>query len=267
MAAIVVGEGNDMNPDDELLVNRLQLELLRAVAHDLENGLQGLMARSEHLAREAARKQPDLKRVNASAADILEMAQMLREMVRNLRTEPLARSDRSVNLVDVARSVVQLLSRRAASRNVRIEVEAPADDAALTTISSDVLMRQVVYNLLDNAIKYSAGSHSAPSHVRLILRRSADTAEIEVQNQGFAIPPDEVDHFFEVGFRGRSALANVPAGVGLGLWMSKRILGQQGGTLEISSHRSGKGDDALFRAVARLPIGPPNPAMEPTARS
>ena len=92
-------------------------------------------------------------------------------------------------------------------------------------------IRQVLQNLLSNAAKYSP--HSSPIEVRAY--READTVRIDVIDQGFGIHPDDLDRVFEKFGRGRTPEGERIGGVGLGLYLSRRIVQAHGSDLIVRS--------------------------------
>ncbi|MCG8459599.1 MAG: ATP-binding protein, partial [Holophagales bacterium] len=82
------------------------------------------------------------------------------------------------------------------------------------------LLRQVVTNLLDNAIKYSS------PHSLIFIRsgRKKNGAFLEIMNRGLWIRHDASRKLFDRGYRAPGAKALVPHGTGLGLWLVREIL-------------------------------------------
>jgi signal transduction histidine kinase len=224
--------------------------LLDAVVHDLQSGLQGLMVAADELVREASTNDLNARRISKGAREILAIGEMLAAMTNNLRSGPLPRPSGPIDADGVIREVVALLSSRAESIN--IEVQALRDDSNRMVMASEPLLRQVVYNLVDNAIKYSHRTSGHRSTVRVILRQTEKQIEVEVQNVASPIDSEDIQRLFEVGYRSRADRQQAPLGTGLGLYVSKKALMTQGGSLEIIS-QPGSGL-ALIRTVARLPI-------------
>ena len=105
---------------------------------------------------------------------------------------------------------------------------------------------QVLTNLLSNAIKYSPQG----GEVRVIVRQDDEWAEATVRDQGIGIPPAEQRALFEPFARGE-ALSQRVGGVGLGLYITARIVEQHGGTIRLES---APGQGSAF--TVRLPLQP-----------
>jgi two-component system phosphate regulon sensor histidine kinase PhoR len=99
-----------------------------------------------------------------------------------------------------------------------------------------VRLRQVVANLVDNAIKYTPGG----GRTELRVRGRAGTVTIEVADQGVGIPPEAQSRVFEKFFRVDAAMLAGVGGTGLGLYISRELVEQMGGKLSLRS-APGKG--------------------------
>jgi signal transduction histidine kinase len=90
---------------------------------------------------------------------------------------------------------------------------------------------QVVRNLLTNAAKYSP----AGTPITLRTTRRGDRVRIEVVDRGGGIHPDDLHRVFEKFGRGRDVTGDKTAGVGLGLYLSRRIVRAHGSDLKVDS--------------------------------
>jgi signal transduction histidine kinase len=91
------------------------------------------------------------------------------------------------------------------------------------------LMRQVVSNLISNAIKYSA----AKSPIRVLIRQTKEEITLFVKDKGIGIPQEDMTHLFTPFFRG-SNTGNLP-GTGLGLNIVKESVNLHGGSMTVES--------------------------------
>jgi signal transduction histidine kinase len=135
-----------------------------------------------------------------------------------------------VLLSDVAANV--LADLRPALEAAHCEVIVPND---LPTVSGDeTLLRQLLQNLIDNALKY--GSPDRPSRVRLSAARVGQSWELKVADNGIGIPPDQRERVFEM-----FAQVNPEArkGHGIGLSTCQRIALRHGGTIGIEDTPGG----------------------------
>ena len=91
-------------------------------------------------------------------------------------------------------------------------------------------LSQAVWNLLDNAVKYSGDSQT----VRVEVEGNGEVA-IRVQDSGYGIAPSEQKAIFRKFARGTAALEHGVKGTGIGLAMVKHIVGAHGGTVTVDS--------------------------------
>ncbi len=118
-----------------------------------------------------------------------------------------------------------------------------------------VRIRQVVTNLLSNALKFTP----AGGAVRVELRREGAEAVLRVRDTGPGIPPDELPRVFDRFFRGRGARAR---GSGIGLTVARELVLAHGGDIAVESE---PGRGTTF--VVRLPLTPAGARAAPDPRA
>ncbi len=94
------------------------------------------------------------------------------------------------------------------------------------------LMEYAVYNLLNNAVKYSP----AGTTVRMFATRDRDKVKLSVADQGIGIDRHEVKKIFQKFYRTSRAEQSGEVGTGIGLSIVEQIVTGHGGTIEVSSH-------------------------------
>jgi heavy metal sensor kinase len=109
-------------------------------------------------------------------------------------------------------------------------------------------MKQVIVNLLDNAIKYT------PNGGRVVLKtyRDADHAVLEVADTGVGIPPEALPHMFKRFFRVDDSRSREQGGAGLGLSIVKSICAAQGAEVDVTSRPGGGSCFRVRQPVARF---------------
>src|SRR5258708_23562759 len=116
--------------------------------------------------------------------------------------------------------------------------EAASNGSGLRVRGSDEDLRTAVFNVLDNAIKYSGETVD----VRVMLEASdEDRIVLRVQDQGVGVPPDDLKAIFKRFYRvSHRSLAHVK-GTGLGLFIVKAIAQKHGGKVFAESGGEGQG--------------------------
>src|SRR5215510_8519041 len=151
----------------------------------------------------------------------------------------------SVDLNDVCRRMAEYIAPLADQRDQTLIYEPPPGaETAPVVISADLLrIKQLLLNLLDNAIKYT----ERRGRVALGLKTEENVAVITVADTGRGIPPEDMPHIFERFFRRSAKTADrTAAGFGLGLSIVKWIVDSHGGRIEAKSE-VGKGTEFTVR--------------------
>jgi signal transduction histidine kinase len=112
------------------------------------------------------------------------------------------------------------------------------------------MLRQVLVNLVDNAIKYSL-----PNTTIIIRgRKWPEGNALEIGSQGLSLSAEERERIFERGFRTQTARAIVPHGTGLGLWLARKIVEAHGATIRCLEVLEDGKKRILFRIIFPNPI-------------
>ncbi|WP_310963016.1 sensor histidine kinase [Nocardioides terrisoli] len=147
-----------------------------------------------------------------------------------------------VELADAVRECVDTCRVRAAEAGVVLELDAPP---SLRMPGDGHRLRQVVDNLVANALKYSR----AGDEIRVSLDASEGEVRLSVRDTGIGIAPDELEHLFTRFYRAREAHRLAIQGAGLGLSICKEIVEAHGGSITVASEL-GVGTEF----VVRLPL-------------
>jgi heavy metal sensor kinase len=170
---------------------------------------------------------------------MLEETERLSRLVENLLTISRADSGQirlertTVALMPLVQEASSLLDVLAEERGQTLSIDG---DSSIHVEADGVILRQVVINLLDNAIKYSPqGGHIS---VR-VVRSDPGSACVEVEDCGPGIPPEHRDKVFERFYRIDEARSREAGGAGLGLALAKWGAEAHGGRLELDSTKTG----------------------------
>ncbi|WP_244928254.1 PAS domain-containing sensor histidine kinase [Nocardioides sp. W7] len=204
-------------------------EFVSSVSHELRTPLTSVLGHLEMLAEEdlppSVAAQLEVVRRNAArlgalVADLLLVAQVGEGGLRLQR--------RTVDLSALIREAVEAARPTAEKAEVRVDAVVPD---RLPARVDEQRIRQVLDNLVSNAVKYSVvGGRATVS-----LRQRPDTVEIEVSDTGIGIPADEIEQVFSRFFRGGHALSQHISGTGLGLNIVSSIVAAHDGTVSLES--------------------------------
>jgi signal transduction histidine kinase len=146
-----------------------------------------------------------------------------------------------VDLTALAQAVVAELLARQPLRPNNLSSNPPnirlLADPHLPALALDAArMRLLLRNLLDNALRYSAG---APQPPELHLRAVGQGIQIEVRDHGPGVGAEQLVHLAEPFFRPDTARTRAQGGVGLGLYLCKLVAQAHGGTLAVRNAAPG----------------------------
>jgi PAS domain S-box-containing protein len=228
-----------------ILTDRLSaLGMLAAsVAHELNSPLTSLQLALETLERkfesDAARGSVPPAGRDASAptplgADSMALLAAARDAAARMKTIAadlcgFSRDAESRANVDPRESVEQAL-RLVGHALERISI-VRRFGAVPRVLANEARLTQVFVNLLLNAAHASTSSGAPLGEIRVVTTTESDCAVIEVQDDGIGIPPGALPHIFEPFYTSKP----VGLGTGLGLFISRKIVSDLGGTLEVQS--------------------------------
>lgn len=225
---------NDLLGRTERYVDRMQ-RFTADASHELRSPLAALQGMAE-VALSRDRSPDELRQVIESS---LEHFRQVRHITDDLLL--LARIDggedvfsrQPVRLDQALDDVVDLFSPVAADRGIQLTF----DERTPLTVTGDAgRLRQVLANLVDNAVKYTDG----PGRVEVSLGQSNGHARIRIQDTGIGIPPEKLKHVFDRFYRvDRSRTSARGAGAGLGLAICQSIITAHHGHITLHSPPGG----------------------------
>jgi len=221
---------------------QVRRRLVADVAHELRNPLTTI-AGTVDAVRDGVYGLTDP--VLDSLAEESEHLQRLVEDLQVLATADAGRLRldlRPVDLAAVAAAAVTAHAPAAASAGVDLRVRAPV---AVAAHGDAVRLRQVVANLLSNALRHARGT------VRVEVARDGAQAVLTVQDDGPGIPAEQRSHVFDRFWRADTSRARTTGGSGLGLAIVRELVHAHGGTVAVGSAPD---EGATF--TVRLPAEP-----------
>ena len=206
----------------------MRREFTANVSHELKTPLQGIigsaeliesgMVKPEDTARFVGHISSEAKRLVTLIGDIIELSEL---------DEGVELPKGDVNVAKVAESVIAELTPAAEGKNVTISSE--LSDAVVKCNES--LLREVIFNLTDNAIKYNKDGGS----LKVTVSPDNNGCEIVVADTGIGIPSEALPHVFERFYRVDKSHSKASGGTGLGLSIVKHAVMCMGGSVSINS--------------------------------
>lgn len=224
------------------------------VSHELRTPVSAILA-GAHVIRTSPRS-----RTTEDTADLIIdagrlMTGMLNDLLDHSKMEAGAMTleTRDFDLCDFVRDATRFWGDQAAEKGLELKVSVP-EEAAVWLRGDPYRMRQIVNNLMSNAIKFTA---------RGVIRIEAAVGEVvddrrrlvlTVTDQGAGISPDAMARLFSPFAQGSAEVARTYGGTGLGLTVSRDLARLMGGELTATN---AEGAGAAFSLSVELPLGQP----------
>lgn len=239
----------------ERALQRLRSEFVSSVSHELRTPLTQIRMFAETLLLGRVRSPDETRR----ALEIVDReARRLTQLVENVllfsRVErgTVALQPEPRSLAPLVREVVETLRPQTADAGAR--VVATLEDAPTAAVDADAF-RQVLINLLDNALKYGPAGQA----VEIVLRGDGNVARLSVADEGPGIPPGERERVFERFRRLERDRRSAVAGTGIGLAVVRDLVSRQGGRSFVEPAERGGA-----RFVVELPLVAPDETGRPS---
>ncbi len=244
--------------------NRAKSEFLANMSHEIRTPMNGIMGFTQLLAgTQLTVEQADYTRTIAGSASAL--LQILNDILDFSRVEAgaLQLDETAFSLRECVQSCTRLLAMQADAKGLALH-SAIADDAPDHLSGDPFRLRQVLINLLGNALKFTLEG-SVELRVRpLQIASDAITLEFAVRDTGIGIPAEKQAAIFAPFQQAEGSFARRFGGAGLGLAISSNLVALFGGHISVESE-PGKGSTFYFTALFR-PAGEqeqPAPASVP----
>src|SRR3954451_10617714 len=234
---------------EERAVETLKSDFVSTISHELRTPLAAIYGAALTLRREdmvlAEPQRTGLLEVIASESDRL--ARIVNDVlwVSRLESNRLRTKVEPGDAVALARSVVDAAHQYIPSK-IKLMLKTPKEGVPPVAADADKI-RQVLTNLVENAVKYSPDGGRVTVDVSSAVAR----ARFSVRDEGLGVPPAEHRRIFEKFYRLDPDLTRGGGGTGLGLYISRELIERMGGRIWVES--SGSGGSTF---VTELPLAP-----------
>ena len=213
----------------ELQLSALQKNFMLSVSHELKSPLASIKLNLQTLSQRQPEKAIAEKLINNSVTDIVRLESLINNILlaSKMETKP-THAEREINISDICFTLADKWQHNTKHITIEENIEENIDYK-----TDAVEFTSVVNNLLENAIKYSAENTT----VVISLTENAEEVILQVSDQGFGIPMEEHEHIFEKFYRIGSENTRKSKGTGLGLYIVKRYVEANRGTISISENK------------------------------
>jgi two-component system sensor histidine kinase TctE len=245
----LVGSLNDMLERLSQTID-MQKRFIADAAHQMKTPLAGMRMQSE-----LALRQLDPDEIHRSLEQLAKSSESATRLVNQLLA--LARAENQphaglafeeIDLATLARATVQDWVQASFAQRIDLGYEQP--DEAIVIAGHPLMLRELLSNLIDNALRYTPPGGS----VTVRVRRDGDQALLEVEDTGPGIAPGERAHVFERFYR---ILGSAQPGSGLGLAIVREIAQQHGAEVDVFNNPRSqlkKYPGCLFRLTFPPPV-------------
>ena len=227
-------------------LSRSKDEFIATVSHELRTPMTAIlgwvrMLASGQLKLDAQKKALEVIERNARSQaqlieDLLDMSRIISGKLKLTMTQ--------VDLSTIIAAVVE--SHRPTAEVKSIRVRMSIDSAVKSVIGDEERLRQVLWNLLSNALKFTGSG----GQVQISLDQVRSSARISVIDNGIGIKPEFLPYVFDRFSQADSSITRFHGGLGMGLSIVKSIVEHHGGQVSVSSAGEGKG--ATFTVILPL---------------
>jgi two-component system sensor histidine kinase/response regulator len=235
------------------LANKSKADFVATISHDLRTPMNAVIGYTQLIADElygpvTPLQREHLERISASGKHLLGLVEQLLSHARiESREETVALSD--VELTVVLEQSLMLVRPLAERKGRRVRTEGAAPPLQLHTDPGKV--RQILVNLLGNALKFSDGGDIVLT-TRIAGAGAGLRVSFAVSDTGMGLAPEHIDRIFEPFWRVDSALVREREGTGLGLSVARQLARLLGGDVVVGASELERG--STF--VLSLPVRP-----------
>ncbi|MDD5491412.1 MAG: ATP-binding protein [bacterium] len=216
----------------------LKQNFLSVISHKLRTPLTSILGYSAILLLDQKTKKTLSDFQDRALRDIDRQGHQLTDLVNKLLAFTLVEGDvlelnrKVVDLKGIIKGIFGHFHEEVFQKGVKLEVDASCN--AVTSLYADEeKIKEVFFNLVDNAIKFNDKKDKI---VSISCRKlSGEMIEFSISDNGPGIPPEEYDRIFQLFYQIEEAFTGQTEGVGLGLPLVKRIVEGHGGSIRVES--------------------------------
>ncbi|MBN1565743.1 MAG: response regulator [Anaerolineae bacterium] len=211
-------------------MDRIKSEFVTTVSHDLRSPLTAILGYVELLRRTGPLNESQQQFAERITGSVSSISKLIEELLELGKIEAGFDEDREVVvLAPLIYQVAESLSVVAEKKQQRIEMEVPGDGLP-PVLGHPLRLRQVIANLVENAIKYTPDE----GWIRISLENNKGLLLLRIADSGIGIPKKDQPYIFDKFYRTDEAVDKFP-GTGLGLSIVKSVVEAHGGRIWVNS--------------------------------
>ncbi len=232
-------------------LDSLKSEFVANVSHDLRSPLTLMRGYATMLQMVGELNEQQTGYINKIVTGVENMSLLVNNLLDLGRIEAgVGLQLEMVPIADITRQVTEALHIQAIQKQIDLSLNLPKNSMPLVE-ADQALLHQAIYNLVDNAIKYT----EVGGKVNVVVKEDSETAIFEVNDTGIGISPVDLPRLFERFYRAVGRKSRQQRGSGLGLTIAKSIAERHGGSIRVES-QLGKGSKFVLSVPLRQPVEP-----------
>ncbi|MDZ7282006.1 ATP-binding protein [Sphingomonas sanguinis] len=208
----------------------VKTEFLATTSHEIRTPLNGILGMTQVMLADAALASDQRERVEVMHGAGLTMRALVDDLLDVAKIEQgrLTLEHAPFDLATTIRDASRLFEGQAVAKAIGFTLDLA--DCPATVMGDPARIRQIVFNLLSNALKFTSAGQ-----VRLAARRHERGVSISVTDSGIGIPPHKLEEIFEAFRQADASTTRQFGGTGLGLAICRRLARAMGGDVTVES--------------------------------
>ena len=216
----------------EMEILKIKSDFVSSVSHEFKTPLTSMKALTERLEKGKVTQPAKMKQyISIISHDIDRLIRLVGNILNfsNIEEGKKVYKKEETDIAIWLKEVINNYTKESIESDINLSVHIKNDMPALP-IDKEA-MAQVIFNLLDNAVKFSRGDKV----IEVMAEKNDNTIIIKIKDKGIGIENDEKDKIFEKFYRGKSAVNNFIKGTGLGLALVKYTIEAHNGHIDMES--------------------------------
>jgi PAS domain S-box-containing protein len=226
----------EMARDVAMQASLVKSEFLANMSHEIRTPMNGVLGMLDLLSETdmTATQQDWVETAHKSATALLDIINDILDLSK-VEAGKLELHTVDFNLIDLIEDICVLLAKQAHSKSVELNCSLPVNMPARWQ-GDPIRIRQVLTNLLGNAIKFTEQGEVLLTLAQVITNTDDHVLRFEIQDTGIGIPEDVQIQLFQPFSQADGSTSRRFGGSGLGLFISKKLIELMGGTIAMTSH-------------------------------
>ena len=226
--------------------DRRKDEFLAILSHELRNPLAPIAIAADLLRRKPTQDPEERTLRDVIARQTTQLTRLLDDLldVNRIRSGKIVLRRERTDLGSAVNRAVESVAPQFAAKKQDLTIDLPEEPVFVN--ADPTRIAQVAANLLGNASKFTPARGS----IALRLSRQDGDAVLSVKDSGIGLNQDQIPHIFDMFAQVEPALGKTEGGLGVGLALTRMLVDQHGGTIDVKSEGAGRGSEFIVRLPA-----------------